>query len=174
MDGFGFHHGYFGAAGGQAPLDVPDRLRGYARRAFDQGLGRSLWFVHCADVARIRHAIARAGEARRADLWSGVALAATYAGPVDHRSAVALRAAGAGHSDALAQGAVFGATARVRGGNATPETEIACGVLTDLDAWQAVRLADEALPRGEGAAAEDAYERWRSAIRSRFTRRSGG
>ena len=171
VDGLGFHHGYFGARGATAPMEVPGRLRGYDRRAFDQGLGRSLWFVHCADVARIGATIAGAAPERRADLWSGVGLAATYAGPVDHASAVQLRAAGAEYAVALGQGAVFGATARVRGGGATPETEVACGVLTDLDAWQAVRLADEALPRGPDAVADDAYERWRAAIRSRLLRR---
>lgn len=169
VDGLGFQHGYFRARRGDVPGNVPGRLRGYARRAFDQGLGRSLWFVHGADVPRISLAVRGVQPGRQSDLWSGVSLAATYAGPMDHRSATVLRAAGAEHAAALAQGAVFGTAARARSGSVTPETEIACGVLTDLDAWQAARLAEASLPCDEDAARDDAYERWRSAIRSAFS-----
>ncbi len=60
---------------------------GYARRAFDQGLGRSLWFVEGADAAHIAAAISAFPQSRRADLWSGVGLASAYAGGVDRRRA---------------------------------------------------------------------------------------
>src|SRR5262249_379826 len=42
VDGFGFHHGYFAPRRHLEEQKVPVRLRGYARRAFDQGLGRAL------------------------------------------------------------------------------------------------------------------------------------
>jgi enediyne biosynthesis protein E3 len=169
VDGLGFHHGYFAATEGGVSLAVPRRLRGYARRAFDQGLGRSLWFVHCASVERIAAAIAAAAPERQADLWSGVGLAATYAGPIDRGTAAALLAAGAGHAAALAQGGIFGATARVRGRNTTSATEAACAALAGLDTRRAAELAAAALPRGADARSDAAYERWRSAIRSQLT-----
>src|SRR5207247_986244 len=56
-DGYGFHEGFFRWADRSRPLPAPERARGYARRAFDQGLGRSLWFSCGADPGRIATAI---------------------------------------------------------------------------------------------------------------------
>ena len=53
VDGYGFHEGYFHWRRALEGQGVPRRLSGYARRAFDQGLGRSLWFVDGADVTRM-------------------------------------------------------------------------------------------------------------------------
>ena len=52
LDGFGFHEGYFSWARAGESQVIPPGIRGYARRAFDHGLGRSLWFVNCADARR--------------------------------------------------------------------------------------------------------------------------
>src|SRR5262249_1827635 len=53
VDGYGFHDGYFYWPRYVTNQEVPRHLLGYARQAFDQGLGRSLWFVEGADVIRI-------------------------------------------------------------------------------------------------------------------------
>jgi len=45
LDGYGFHEGYFHGRETVERQAVPVRLKGYYRRGFDQGLGRSLWFV---------------------------------------------------------------------------------------------------------------------------------
>jgi len=68
IDGYGFHEGYF-----DWPRSVtlglrPRGLRDYTLRAFDQGLGRSLWFYGGADVELIARTIERFEAARQADL----------------------------------------------------------------------------------------------------------
>src|SRR5579885_2327661 len=72
VDGYGFHEGYFKWPACVARQQRPRRLRGYARRAFDQGLGRSLWFVEGADAGRVVGTIAAFARDRHSDLWSGV------------------------------------------------------------------------------------------------------
>src|SRR5262249_43750809 len=79
VDGYGFHQGFFAWERFVRRQEEPRRLSAYARRAFDQGLGRSLWFVHGADVERIASSVKSFSVRRRGDLWSGVGLAATYA-----------------------------------------------------------------------------------------------
>jgi len=79
LDGYGFHEGYFRWPRSVERREVPRKLRGYARRGFDQGLGRSLWFVEGAHPGRIAATIGAFPEARRPDLWSGVGLACAYA-----------------------------------------------------------------------------------------------
>jgi hypothetical protein len=86
LDGYGFHEAYF-----RTPLVVarqrpPRLLPGWrdcansAARVIDQGIGRALWFVCGADTDRLADTIAGFDPGRRPDLWSGVGLAAAYAG----------------------------------------------------------------------------------------------
>ncbi|MET0396337.1 MAG: DUF1702 family protein, partial [Longimicrobiaceae bacterium] len=89
-DGYGFHEGYFHPARYARGGAAPGRVSGYARRVFDQGLGRSLWFVHGADPGRISAAVAGFAPGRRGDLWSGAGLACAYAGAAEAGAAAAL------------------------------------------------------------------------------------
>ena len=68
VDGVGFHEGYFHWAATVRRQRVPFRLSGYTRRAFDQGLGRSLWFVEGIDVNRIARTVNSFATARQSDL----------------------------------------------------------------------------------------------------------
>jgi len=53
VDGYGFHEGYFNWPRYVEKRELPARLENYERRVFDQGLGRSIWFVKGADVASV-------------------------------------------------------------------------------------------------------------------------
>ncbi|HVT14607.1 MAG TPA: DUF1702 family protein [Thermoanaerobaculia bacterium] len=171
FDGYGFHQGFFHWPRAVVGQEVPGRLRGYARRVFDHGLGRSLWFVEGADPGRIAAAIEAFPARRQPDLWAGVGLACAYAGGVEAAAITALRRAAGGSAPLLAQGAAFAATARVRAGNSTPATELACGLLCGCSAAQAAAACDEALPGVPEAAAapEPAFEVWRRRIELRFS-----
>ena len=170
MDGYGFHEGFFRwqrYLGGQP---IPRRITGYAARAFDQGLGRCLWFIDGADVAWVPQTIAGFPLARQSDLWSGVGLAAVYAGEVSESELESLRdAAGQFHPE-LAQGASFAAKARQRAGNLTPYQDLACGVLCGMSAAKAALLSDEALENLPVDGMEPAYETWRRRIQMKFSR----
>ena len=65
VEGFGFHEGFFDWPRTIERRDRPGQLTGYACRAFDQGIGRSLWFVKGANVARISTTIAAFSSARQ-------------------------------------------------------------------------------------------------------------
>jgi hypothetical protein len=167
MDGYGFHEGYFGGAE-RIARRTPRRLAGYAVRAFDQGLGRSLWFVEGSDVRRIAAAIARLDGSRHADLWSGVGLACAYAGSIDAGRIEALRVSAGPFAKHLAQGAAFAAKARQRAGNPTPHTELACRVLCRSSADSAARMTDLAFADLSSTADLPAYEVWRRRIAASF------
>jgi len=169
LDGWGFHDGYFHAHRCIERQSVPARIAaGYPRRAWDQGLGRALWFVECANVAGVAASIQRFEPRRRADLWSGVGLAAAYAGAVDDAALEGLRHAAGEHRTALAQGAAFAAQARERAGNAAPHTERACLTLCGIGAKAAAQCTDEAFRDLPPDSSEPAYEVWRDRLRLRF------
>ncbi len=167
-DGWGFHDGYFHRETRVKRQRVPRALAGYARRAYDQGLGRSLWFGDGADPERIAAAIAAFDPARRADLWSGAGLAAAYAGGVPREALETLRDESADHRLHLAQGAAFAARARERAGNPAAHTALACEVLCGTDVGTAARMCDEALEGLAADGAEPAYESWRGRVRARL------
>ncbi len=169
VDGYGFHQGYFHWRRHISDREVPKSIQGYAQRAFDQGIGRSLWFVEGADVARIPARIAGFDSGRQSDLWSGVGLATGYAGGVGRKELETLRAAADHYRSHLAQGAAFAAKARQRAGNLIPQTEMACEVFCGVSASEAAAWTDEALegvPREPGGS-EPGYEVWRQRLCAR-------
>lgn len=173
FDGYGFHQGYFvapkAAQSGQVP--VPGRLAGYARRVFDQGLGRCLWFIHGMDPEGIAEAVEAYPEERRGDLWSGLGLAAAYAGGAPPPVLLDLASrAGPWRADLL-QGVAFAATARVEPDDLAAHTDEACRALCGTGAAELAALCQEAardLPDDGGRldAALPAWETWRRRVRS--------
>lgn len=168
VDGYGFHEGYFNWRRVIERHVIPDHLKGYARRVFDQGLGRSLWFVEGADVLRISSTIASFQPERRADLWSGASLACAYAGGVDQAGLEAMRIAAQRYTPQLAQGAAFAAKARHRANNPAAHTEMACKILCGLSTEAATLITDVALDSLPGDGEEPAYEVWRQRIQAQF------
>lgn len=168
-DGFGFHQGFFHHRQALAGSARPRRVRGYGLRAFDQGLGRSLWFVYGADVEEIAAGIGAFPPSRRSDLWSGVGLACAFAGGCDPGTVERLRVMARDHLPFVAQGAAFAAKARSRPAQLIPATELACETLCGSTAEEAAAVTDEAL---EGLPADDpdpAFEVWRRRIAERYS-----
>jgi enediyne biosynthesis protein E3 len=181
LDGYGFHEAYFRTplvVAGQRPPRLLPGWRGCAHSAahvVDQGIGRALWFVCGADTDRLAGTIAGFAPGRRPDLWSGVGLAAAYAGyrPVARREQdteaclreLAVRAGR--YLPDVAQGAAFAAKARYLAGLVTTHTEIAVRVLCGMAVAAAAECTDAALPADMAAA--DAYQTWRRQIRQRLT-----
>ena len=168
VDGYGFHEGYFRQDRSVIRQVVPFTFAGYSRRVFDQGLGRSLWFLKGAEVDLISATIAAFAPSRRADLWSGIGLACSYAGGTDRATIKALLIASESHRGNLAQGAAFAAKARARAGNPAPHTEDACRVLCAMSADEAAALTDDCLDGLVDEGDVSAYEVWRGRIRERF------
>jgi hypothetical protein len=169
FDGWGFHEGFFHWPMYVAGQPAPRKLIGYERRAFDQGLGRSFWFVNGGDIEVIAQTIANFSSHRRSDLWSGIGLAATYAGMINESSLLELRVKSGPFSPQLAQGAAFAAKARQRAGNLTDYTNLATGIFCGTSALDAARLCDQTVENLPGDADWPAFEIWRQRIQSHFT-----
>ncbi len=168
FDGWGFHEGFFHWPKYIAGQSVPQKLSGYERRAFDQGLGRSFWFVNGGNIELIAQTIANFSADRQSDLWSGIGLGATYAGIISETSLGELRAKSASFQPQLAQGAAFAAKARQRAGNLTDYTNLATGVLCSMSALDAARLCDQTLENLPANADPPAFEIWRRRIQNHF------
>jgi hypothetical protein len=169
LDGFGFHEGYFAWQRVGEKQRIPTSVRGYSQRCFDHGLGRSLWFVNCADAQRVSDTIARFDKSRHADLWSGIGLACAYAGAYTERELTVFCSAADSYRAELAQGAAFAAKARLRAGNLVSHTETACKVICGTSALEAAEVTDAALKNLPRDGSEPAFEVWRRRIQQEFT-----
>ncbi len=174
VDGYGFDQAYFDASrwidGQRTPDPYPwEGYPDYFLRAFDQGVGRALWFVHGA----LHHAVGATVECfprpRRPDLWSGVGLAAVFAGGAEPEALHALLELAGEDAPHVRQGAVFAAKARVFSGQVPEHTEAAVRALTGLTPEEAAALADECGVRRDRGGPEPAYETWRAQVRGRFS-----
>jgi enediyne biosynthesis protein E2 len=180
VDGYAFDKAYFDTA---RVVDRQQQLAPYPwqgradyfPRASDQGIGRALWFIHGGQVPDVAAVVARFAGDRRSDLWSGVGLAATFAGGCGGADFVTLRRLACEQDPAyeahLAQGSVFAAKARDFSGYVPEHSETATRALTDLSVAAASRLADDAVADdGAEPTGEPRYEHWRRSVRAQLRR----
>jgi hypothetical protein len=168
VDGYGFHEGFFSWRRTVEQQVVPTHLSRYARRLFDQGLGRSLWFASGALVDRVASTIATFPPARRIDLWSGVGLACAYAGGVNRAEIEALLQIAGPYRAQLARGAAVAAKGRQQAGNIAPYTELACEVFCGTSSAMAAHIIDNARKNLPANGVEPAYEIWRQRTQAQF------
>ncbi|MDM4719256.1 DUF1702 family protein [Micromonospora sp. WMMA1363] len=176
LDGLGFHQAYFATdryVYGQYreaafPWPPGDAHRGYADHAIDQGIGRALWFVCGTDAERVAETIEGFAPGRRADLYSGAGLAATYAGGADEEELRAFRRRAGAYHTHVSQGSVFAASARVRAGLVVPHNEVATRALCGMTVVEAADLAERRRPRGDTPGGPPGYEVWRRAVADEF------
>lgn len=182
VDGYGFDRAYFDTrkwVDDQAePTPYPWAGRPeYFARAFDQGVGRALWFINGGNPEAVAAAVNRFAATRRPDLWSGVGLAATFAGGCDPDGLATLRRASGEHFDELALGVVFAVKARTYSSYVPAHTRVAAGALAGLTIEAARGLADRTEVASDVDGPQPPYEQWRERIRAEFgteSRRAAG
>lgn len=176
LDGYGFHQAYFRTRQyvhgprpqeHSCPWDAGEHAW-YVPHVIDQGIGRATWFVAGGDPDRVGRIFDRFGPGRRADLFSGAGLAATYAGGTGRAALERLWEIAGQHRPNLAQGAAFAAHARVHAGLVMPYTELATEVFCGRSAAEAATLPDEARAGLPTTGAIPAYAIWRSRISDMF------
>lgn len=175
VDGFGFDRAYFDTRRWVDKQYVPkpypwEGRPDYFLRAVDQGIGRALWFINGAQPQQVADAVSRFAPHRQADLWSGVGLAATFAGGCDEPGLAQLRAASGSFFDELALGVVFAVKARTYAGCVPAHTSLAARALAGLSVDTAVAIADRTAVAADAPSAGSvpAYELWRERIRAHF------
>jgi hypothetical protein len=173
VDGYGFDLAFFHprrwVAQQRRPRPYPWLNEpAYFPRAVDQGIGRALWFIHGARVTDVAAAVGRFVAGRQPDLWSGVGLAAAFAGGASVGQLAQLRHDAGRYALDLAQGAAFAAKARTFAGLVPPHTEAAVAALTGVAASQASATVDAAVAATQTSGPGLVYEEWRVYVRQCF------
>jgi len=168
LDGYGFHEGFFSRHRYIDERAIPKHLSPYARRIFDQGLGRCIWFSSGGLVETVAAIIAPFQQSRKADIWSGVGTACAYAGGASLAEVKSLLCVAGPYRSRMAGGAAIAASGRLRAGNMASHTEMACEVFCGLSSQQAAHIADVAREDLPVDGAEPIYEIWRQRIQAAF------
>jgi enediyne biosynthesis protein E2 len=173
VDGYGFDRAYFNTRRwvGAQKIPAPYPWEGspdYFLRAVDQGIGRALWFIGGGRAPDVAAEAGRFAGQRQPDLWSGIGLAATFAGGSDGSGLAELRREAGAYWPDMAVGAVFAANARAYAEFVPDHTEAACLALADISVDKAVSLAAATIVTSPTEGTEPAYELWRQRIRAHF------
>ncbi|MBZ9803449.1 DUF1702 family protein [Mesorhizobium sp. ES1-6] len=160
FDGMGFHDTYFRP---RRVLSLWRRVRtGYGGRAYDQGVGRALWFVCGGSLWDAVLAIRRFPPSRQGDLWAGLGLAMAYAGCGDQADfRIGLKEAASDRRH-FAQGIAFACEARARAGAPPQVADLAAMTVCNMSA---LKLSRQVTTAREGLSQVDPdvpdYEVWR-------------
>lgn len=174
-DGYGFHQGFFRTNRVVGAKSVERGLTTDQRAIRDQGLGRSLWFHECADPEGIALRIGEFTAERQGDLWSGIGLAASYAGGAQPSELWSLVDLAGDHRADLAQGCSFGCAARQVSGTVPSHTQSAAAILAGAAPEVAARWAAQSLAAlGSTAHTSEHYQRWRAGIRGLWSDHEAG
>lgn len=169
IEGYGFHHGFFHHQRFVEEKVVPKHLSNYARCVFDQGLGRSIWFLGGANGERVAAKIATFPQERQADLWLGIGVGSTYVGGLERPALEALRQIAGPYAVYMAIGAAFVAKGRKRAGNPVPHTDLSCEVFCGLSADQAAHETDLAFLNLPADTPQRAFEVLQQRLLTRFS-----
>ena len=173
IDGYGFYNGInrWEKTGRQW---VPNKIKGYGQRAFDRGVGRSIWFRLNDDIDSIVRTIQSFPEHRRADLWSGIGVASTYAGGVGRSTLEDVKAAAGCYASYLPLGSSLAAMTRYYTNNIVAHNTLACsvycGMTAEEAAQRAITIAQDLVvdPNEPVFAPRPIFETFREAVRSQF------
>jgi len=130
------------------------------------GCGRALWFLESADPGGVTGRIAEQPAVARPWLWSGVGLAAGYAGATTADELRGLGQAAGSDWPYFAQGVVFAVAARALSGHVPAHTELASRTVLGVAPEVAATWSDVAADGLTNRRDVDGYVQWRCRLRA--------
>ena len=158
LDGYGFYDGTFRNRTIVRDKIIPEEIKGNDLRAYDQGLGRCLWYMSKGNTAQAVKLVEGFTDDRKPDLWRGIGIAAAYVGGMDEAMLTALLNAASPYQIQLATGAALLARARSRADTPNSDAELTCRLWCNMSADEAVALMDRTEPTRDISA--DSYIEW--------------
>jgi len=131
-DGYGYYEGFFRRRKSILNQQQPEWNDTAAVGAYNQGLGRSLWYIHNGEINAAKYALEKFPIERHKDLWRGLGIAVAYVGGLTEEMAQQiLNEAGERKID-LAEGANRALKSRAQSGCVSADTESVCRLLSPL------------------------------------------
>lgn len=142
VEGYGFYHGYFKWHDALVHQQYPEGLEPGLEAAYNQGIGRAIYFVTNGEPVAIRDQIACFSPERRPEIWSGAGIPVAYVGGPSERELKKLSNFAGPYRAELMQGVLLGASARARQELIPDHTELACNIICGDSTINAVTYTD--------------------------------
>lgn len=163
LDGIGYYCGMFRHRSYVRDKLIPGVLTANDLRAFDEGLGRSLWYHYKGDTAKLLNAMDSFETERKANLFRGAGIAIAYVGGCSETIFRNIFEAAGNFQTDLSTGAIMLALARSQAGTTNSDADLACRVWCQLSAADAVSLMEKYRP---SFSSEDPYFDWIAEIKN--------
>ncbi|TQV86159.1 DUF1702 family protein [Exilibacterium tricleocarpae] len=166
LDGWGFHDTFFYTKRIVTARKI--RFRGASRSVYLQGVGRAMWFVHCGSPERIHQQILTWPVEAQGELWSGIGLAAVYAGTYNDSPDIPdrLLSASSRYRRDFAQGCAFAACARALEGRCDDYVNDVSLLVTGRTQSDLADICRSFEAKFSGEGTPESYQKWRHSVRS--------
>jgi hypothetical protein len=158
LDGVGYYEGMFRNRTTIRDKVIPEDIKGDDLRAYDQGVGRCLWYMAKGNLVQLQKLVDGFIDERKPDLWRGIGIASSYVGGGDESTFKEMFDLAVSYQVQLASGAVFLTHSRAKAGTLNAETEFFCRLWCGLSAPEVISLIESAEPNP--AESHDSYVRW--------------
>ncbi|XLS29693.1 DUF1702 family protein [Flavobacteriaceae bacterium M23B6Z8] len=145
LNGLGFYYAYFKPKKTLQHFYIPKSVQKdrFFIECYDNGIGRALWFYNGGIPSEIANTISNFPLERQGAIWSGVGLAATYAGGVSELKIRELKEEAGSFAYMLGEGAVLACHTRDIAGN-PHKTDTTEKILTGANVQSCIAFAAKA------------------------------
>jgi hypothetical protein len=164
-DGYGYYEGIFRRRKSVLSQQRPEWNDAIAMGAYDQGLGRSLWYLNYGNIAGTKKLLEKFPVDRQGDFWRGLGIAITYAGGCGEEQLREIFVLAEDYKTQLAAGCVMALVSRKFSKYISEETFLACTVWCNKNADELLALYQPDLS-SVNANHELAYTNWIANIES--------
>lgn len=166
LDGVGYYEGMFRNRTIIRDKVIPEGINGDNLRAYDQGVGRCLWYMAKGNIPQLQKLIDSFSYERKPDLWRGIGIASSYVGGSESLLHEMYNLASS-YQIQLASGAAFLTHSRAKAGTINQETEQACKLWCRMSVDEVVSLMNQTEPLSG-----DSYVQWLKDVEAGLRKRS--
>lgn len=143
LDGIGYYFALFRGRRTLKQHQIPPIIPPEQWSAFNQGIGRRIWYTAQGDIERCLHLLRSFPSSRHPALWRGIGLACGYVGGADHGTLAQLVQEAAEHKTQFKTGIALAAISRDASRSINDSTQLACQVVCEQTVDTIIRLPME-------------------------------
>jgi len=125
LDGVGYYHGLFKRRETVRKRLVPEFIQTEEDlAAFDQGVGRSFWYISQGNNERLERLLTLFDENRQTSFWRGIGVASAYVGGLDENAIKDLITFSQTHRSQLTSGAIMAQASRIKSESLSSDSQL--------------------------------------------------
>lgn len=167
LDGYGYYDGFFRKRKRIMAQQKPDFKDATASGAYDQGLGRSIWYLNNGEINEAEKTLTGFPPERQKDLWRGLGIAVAYVGGLDETMVKEILSASGKHKASLAAGVAMSVISRQNSDSINEDTERICHWVCGEDV-SAVVAKDETIKASLDSGNDSCYKNWFKQLETLF------